>query len=40
MGAVGLARIGRGDLDARGDTIPVDYVANSIITAAWTAANK
>ena len=40
MVAVGLARIVRGDLGARGDPIPVDYVANSIITAAWTANNK
>lgn len=40
MVAVGLARVYRADLDARSDPIPVDYVANSIITAAWTAANK
>ena len=40
MTAVGLARIYRGDLDASFDITPVDYVANSIITAAWTTNNK
>jgi len=40
MAAVGLARTGRGDLDARVDPIPVDIVANTCIAAAWAAATK
>jgi fatty acyl-CoA reductase len=40
MTAVGLARNGRVDLEARVDPIPADIVANTCIAAAWAANFK
>jgi len=36
----GSLKVMRGDYDANADIVPVDYVANTLVTAAWYRASK